>query len=204
MSESDALPLETIEPTPQEMEKRIARFRSLSPTKRNYSAANDVGVPGEVYAQLAAHSVYKLMSPPGNKRKAAIPAVSGEPGLEIAILDNPPGHGPRLHAHMKTVECFLCLTGRYKVAWGNEGQYETFLDPYDFIALPPRVFREVTNVSDSNALIISIMQGSLKDAFNDILYAPKLGEKIRMEHGQQVYENFGNLGVTFGTVWHGN
>src|ERR1700712_1089541 len=163
MSEGPTLTLETIEPTPEEMEKRIARFRDLTPTKRNYSAANEVGVPGEVYAQLAAHSVYKLMSPPENKRRAATPAVSGEPGVEVSILDNPPGHGPRLHAHMKTVECFICLTGRYKVAWGNEGQYETFLDPYDFIALPPRVFRELTNVSDGNALLVAIMQGRIKD-----------------------------------------
>ncbi|MDF2466952.1 MAG: hypothetical protein K0Q43_5187 [Ramlibacter sp.] len=202
--EEHTLTLETLEPTPEEMEKRIARFKNLTPTKRNYSAANDVGVPGELYAQLAAHSVFKLMSPPGNKRKNAIPAVSGEPGVEVSILDNPPGHGPRLHAHMKTVECFICLTGRYKVAWGNEGQYETILEPYDFIAVPPRVFREVTNVSDGNALIMAIMQGGIKDAFNDLLYAPKFAEKVREEYGEEMIKNFANLGVTFGTVWHGN
>jgi len=204
MSDSPTLVLETIEPTPEEMEKRIARFKNLKPTKRNYSADNAVGVPGELYSQLAAHSVFKLMSPPGNKRSAAIPAVSGEPGVEVSILDNPPGHGPRLHAHMKTVECFLCLTGRYKVAWGKDGQHETFLEPYDFIAIPPRVFRELTNVSDSNAMMIAIMQGGIKDAFNDLLYAPKLGEKVRKEYGDEVYKNFQNIGVTFGTVWHGN
>lgn len=203
MSDTQTLTLETIEPTPEEMQKRIARFKDLQPTKRNYNVEN-VGVPGDVYAKLAAHSVYKLMSPPGNKRAAAIPAVSGEPGLEVSILDNPPGHGPRMHAHMKTVECFLCLTGRYRVAWGSGGKYETFLDPFDFIAIPPRVFREVTNVSDGNALIIALMQGGIKDAFNDILYDPALGEKVRAEHGEDVYKGFANIGVTFGTVWKGH
>jgi hypothetical protein len=29
--------LETFEPTPEEMEKRIARFKDLKPTKRNYN-----------------------------------------------------------------------------------------------------------------------------------------------------------------------
>ncbi len=195
--------LETYEPTPEEMEKRIARFRDLKPTKRNYNMSN-VGVPGEAYAKLAADAVYKLMSPPGNKRAAAIPAVSGEPGIEISILDNPPGHGPRMHAHMKTVECFLCLTGRYRVSWGSGGKYHVDLEPYDFIALPKRVFREVTNISDSNALIISIVQGSLKDTFNDILYDPVLGEKMKAEYGDDVQKNFENIGITFGTVWKGN
>ncbi|MDO9435151.1 cupin domain-containing protein [Hydrogenophaga sp.] len=204
MNDTHTLSLETLTPTPEEMEKRIARLKDLQPTKRNYSASNDVGVPGEIYAKLAAHSVFKLMSPPGNKRSAAIPAVSGVPGLEVSILDNPPGHGPRLHAHMKTVECFLCLTGRYKVAWGSDGEHEVFLDPFDFIAVPPRVFREVTNVSDSNALVLAIMQGGIQDAFNDLLYAPSLGQKVEAEYGPQVVKNFANLGVTFGTVWHGN
>jgi uncharacterized RmlC-like cupin family protein len=203
MSDSPTLVLETIEPTPEEMEKRIARFKNLQPTKRNYNVDN-VGVPGEAYAKLAAHCVYKLMSPPGNKRAAAIPAVSGEPGMEISILDNPPGHGPRMHAHMKTVECFLCLTGRYRIAWGSGGKYETFLEPFDFIALPPRVFREVTNVSESDALIISIVQGGIKDAFNDVLYDPVLGEKVKAEYGQDVFDSFANIGVTFGTVWKGH
>lgn len=202
MSEN-TVELHTVEPTPEEMEKRIARFKDLKPTKRNYNVDN-VGVPGEAYAKLAAHCVYKLMSPPGNKRSHAIPAISGEPGLEVSILENPPGHGPRMHAHMKTVECFLCLTGRHKVAWGAGGKYETFLEPFDFIALPQGVFREVTNVSDGNALLVAIMQGSLKDAFNDILYDPALGDKMKKEYGEDVMKNFSNLGVTFGTVWHGN
>lgn len=195
--------IETITPTPAEMEKRIARFNDLKPTKRNYNQAN-VGVPGDVYAKLAADKVLKLMSPPGNKRSTAIPAVSGEPGVEIAILDNPPGHGPRMHAHMKTVECFLCLTGRYRVAWGSGAPYHVDLEPYDFIAVPPRVFREVTNIGESNALILSIVQGGIDDVFNDVLYDPKLGDKVRAEYGDEVYRNFQNIGITFGSVWRGN
>lgn len=200
---SEPIALETIEPTPEEMEKRIARFKNLQPTKRNYTPES-VGLPGDLYAKFAAHSVFKLMSPPGNKRAAAIPAVSGEPGLEVSILDNQPGHGPRLHAHMKTVECFLCLTGRYKVAWGKDRAHETFLEPFDFIAVPPRVFRELTNVSDSNALIVSMVQGGIQDAFNDVLYSPSFGDSVLKDYGQQVYDNFRNIGITFGTVWRGN
>jgi uncharacterized RmlC-like cupin family protein len=195
--------LETVTPTPEEMKSRIARFKDLQPTRRNYNQAN-VGVPGEVYAKLAADKVLKIMSPPGNKRSTATPAVSGEPGLEIAILDNPPGHGPRRHAHMKTVECFLCLTGRYRVAWGSGAPYHVDLEPYDFIAVPPRVFREVTNIADSNALIISIVQGRIEDVFNDVLYDPKLGDKVRAEYGDEVFQNFKNIGITFGSVWRGN
>jgi uncharacterized RmlC-like cupin family protein len=192
--------LETLTPTPEEMRNRIARFDDLKPTKRNYDRDN-VGVPGEVYAQLAADKVLKIMSPRGNKRSSAVPAVYGEPGVEIAILDNPPGHGPRMHAHMKSVECFLCLTGKYRVAWGSGAPYHVDLEPYDFIAVPPRVFREVTNIAESNALILSIVQGDIKDVFNDVLYDPKLGEKVRAQYGDTVYRNFQNIGITFGSVW---
>lgn len=203
MSETTTVSLETIEPTPEEMEKRVARFKNLQPTKRNYNSEN-VGVPGELYAKLAAHSVFKLMAPPGNKRAAGGTAIFGEPGIEVAILDNPPGHGPRMHAHMKTVECFMCLTGRYRLRWGTGPEHEIFLEPYDFIAVPPRAFRELTNVSDSNALCLSIMQGGIKDAFNDLLYHPSLGEMVKQQYGDEVVKNFANIGVTFGTVWHGN
>lgn len=200
MADTEPTALETIEITPDEMEKRIARFKDLKPTKRDYNAAN-VGVPGEAYARVAADCLYKLLAPRGNKRSSAAPAVYGEPGLEIAILDNPPGHGPRLHAHMRTYESFLCLTGRYEVAWGQGGKHTTILEPFDFIALPPRVFRQLTNITDSNALLLVTVQGSLKDTFNDVLMDPTIGEGIRKEYGDTVYRNFKNIGITFGTVW---
>ena len=40
MSNPTSIELETIEPTPEEMEKRIARFKDLKPTKRNYNESN--------------------------------------------------------------------------------------------------------------------------------------------------------------------
>jgi len=203
MNQTDAEALETYEPTPEEMEKRIARFKNLIPTKRYYKP-DSVGIPGEAYAKVAADCVYKLMAPHGNKRKAAIPAVYGEPGVEVSILDNPPGHGPRMHAHMKTIESFLCLTGRYRVSWGLDSKHSVELEPFDFISLPPRVFREVTNIGDSNALIMAIVQGSLKDTFNDVLTDPAIGDKIKAEYGDEVHQNFKNVGITFGTVWKAN
>ena len=111
---------------------------------------------------------------------------------------------PRMHAHMKTIESFLCLTGKYRVSWGSGGKYHVDLEPFDFIALPARVFREITNISDSRALIVAIVQGSIEDTFNDVLYDPVLGEKVRAEYGDEVYANFKNIGITFGTVWKGN
>jgi uncharacterized RmlC-like cupin family protein len=203
MSTTEPEVLEPYEPTPEEMEKRIARFKNLTPTKKHYNPVN-VGIPGEAYAKVAADCVYKLMAPHGNKRKTAIPAVYGEPGVEVSILDNPPGHGPRMHAHMKTIECFLCLTGRYRISWGLGGKHSVELEPFDFIALPPRVFREVTNISDSNALIVAIVQGSLQDTFNDVLTDPAIGDRIRSEYGEEVHQNFKNVGIQFGTVWKAN
>jgi uncharacterized RmlC-like cupin family protein len=182
--------------TPAEMESRIARFKSLQPSRASFRPDN-VGVPGDAYKELSAQNLYKVMAPEGANRAAAPPAIIGMPGAELNIAECPPGQGAKLHAHMRTHESFMCLTGRFEVAWGENGEHKVFLDPYDMFAVPPGVFRSFTNVSDANALLLVLVQGAKEDVFGDILFHRSVGDYIEGKYGAEVRANFKNIGITF-------
>jgi mannose-6-phosphate isomerase-like protein (cupin superfamily) len=179
------------------MQKQIARFKDMEPTKKNFTPES-VGVPGEAYAMIAAQSLYLFMAPEGNKRATAKPAVYGAPGVELSIAKCPPGQGAGLHAHMNTRESFMCLTGRYEIAWGPEGKEKTVLEPYDFIAVPPGEFRSFRNISDQEALLLVVVQGGRDEVMNDIVFAPGTGDLIEQRFGREVRKNFRNIGVDLG------
>ena len=133
--------------TPEEMEARVARFKTLKPQSSSYDA--EVGIPQEVYEMMTARTLYLLMSPENQGGPMAQhPAVTTEDKMSVIIAECPPGDGPLLHAHQFTRETFFCLNGRFKIQWGDEGENELFLDPLDMIAVPPGVVRRFENVSD--------------------------------------------------------
>jgi hypothetical protein len=86
--------LKTPDITPEQMQSRVARFKDVLPTKASFTEQN-IGVPGEAYELIAAHSVYSLLAPAGNKRNAAKPAITGAPGLEVVIANVRPARGRR-------------------------------------------------------------------------------------------------------------
>lgn len=181
----------------EEMEENIARFKELSPSKKSFNLEN-TGVPGEAYELIAAHSVYSIMAPAGNTRKAAKPGVYGVPGLEVAIAECPPGNGPALHNHQRTVETFMCLTGKYEIIWGDDGEYSAILEPFDLCSVPPGVYRKFVNISDvEDAKLLVLVQGKLEDTFGDIAFDPKVAKEVERRWGQDVIGNFKNIGITF-------
>ncbi len=187
--------MKTTDVTPEQMERRVARFRNLLPTKASFREEN-VGVPGAAYELIAAHSVYSMLAPPNNKRNAAQAAIAGAPGLEVVIAECPPGNGPALHAHCETHEIFFCLTGRFEVIWGDRGEHSVLLDPLDMCAVPPGVFRRFRNASGlQDAKLMSIVQG--EKTFADVKVDPAVGIEVEKRWGRQVWENFQNIGITF-------
>ena len=52
------------------------------------------------------------------------------------------------------------------------------------------------NINQFKKYFVAIVQGSIEDTFNDVLYDPILGEKVRAEYGDEVYSNFKNIGIT--------
>jgi uncharacterized RmlC-like cupin family protein len=190
--------MKTITPTPQEMASRICRYADLVSVKDDFAASK--GIPAEAYAAVAANETFVLMAPDGMNSATgeAPPVVGGDGGdvFTVNIARCPPGDGPMLHAHQTTCETFFCLNGRFSIKWGDEGEHEIFLDPFDMIAMPPRVVRNFTNVSNEVANLLVFIQGD-RDKFKDVEMRPKDGEYIARRFGVDVFNKLEQAGLSF-------
>ena len=188
--------MKTIEVTPEQMKDRIARFKELRPQSEQYS--EDRGIPKEAYEMITAKTLYLLLGPKDHDAPMArTPAVEGEPGLSMIIAECPPGDKPMLHAHFKTVETFLCLTGRFRIRWGDEGEHETYLEPFDMISVPRGVCRDFTNVTDETQHLLVIITGRSDEDFRDVGFAPSEGDRVREQFGPDVMKNIEKIGFNW-------
>lgn len=181
--------MKTIQITPDEMNRYIVRFSNQTP--RALIAQDKTGVPIEVARSLAADRNYTYMAPvlPNNSVITANAAMrGGDAGdaisVSLAICD--PGLGPQLHAHAKTIESFFCISGRFGVTWGDQGEHSTVLEPLDFISVPKGVVRTFKNVSDEkDAKLLIIIQGQRED-FGDVYFVPQVARMIEERFGAEM------------------
>src|SRR4051812_18556989 len=185
MSTHELPPTRTI--SPDEMEKQIVRFKSLRPQSTYY--AKDAGIPDEAYRMVSARTLYTLMaaSQKAGPMSACPGIVTGE-NLSVVIAECPPGDKPMLHAHFHTIEHFFCLTGRFLIRWGDRGEHETILEPFDLIRVPRAVCRDFTNISDQTAHLLVLITGSSAADYNDIAFAPDESERFKARFGAAVSE----------------
>lgn len=183
----------TITPTPEEMKSRIMRFRDLTPKKTLYE-----GIPPEAFESIAANTIYQYMAPEGNEgaysRHAGVRSLDG---LTVNLCRCPPGDGPDLHAHDRTIETFMCVKGCFEVLWGDQGEHAMMLEELDMISLPMKVMRKFRNTGTEDALLLVLIQGANKDVGADVQYAPETGERIADRFGPDVRERIGNMGWRF-------
>ncbi len=186
----------TIQITPEEMQKCVVRFANLRPQSSYYS--KDHGIPDDAYEMITARTLFTLMAP---SQKAgpmsATPAMLSQDNLSVIIAECPPGDRPMLHAHFHTTEHFFCLSGRFRIRWGDQGENELFLEPYDMIAVPRGVCRDFTNMSDKTAHLLVLITGNSEQDYNDIGYAPGESEIIRDKFGDEIIEKFESIGFSF-------
>lgn len=188
--------MKTVQVTPAEMEKHIARLGNIKPQADLYQ--EESGIPKEAYELMAAKELYLMMAPETQGGPMAQkPAIAGEKGLSVIIARCPPGDKPLLHAHFKTQESFFCLSGRFRIRWGDKGENETFLEPFDMIAVPKGVCRDFTNVTDQDALLLVLIQGSGDDDFNDIAVAPEDSKMMLERFGMDVIRQYQKTGTEF-------
>lgn len=181
---------------PVAMQKRIARFKTLVPTKTKY-ADDKVGIPMGAYEELAARNIFLLMAPAGVARGGTSrPIVEGQPGVEVSIVECPPGNGPALHRHERTYETFMPLDGRYEITWGDNGEHSVVLDPFDLIAVPAGIYRAFRNVDDHDAKMLVLIQGG-KEVMNDLVFQHEVGAGIERRWGTEVRRNFSKIGIEF-------
>src|SRR5687768_17644071 len=135
--------MKTITLSQQQMQKRIARYRSLVPLPIQMSAipekARDV-----IYSR-------KLLSVIGLEANANTPInaeapIRGAAGMTMTLAVCPPGQGPGLHSHRQTYETFTVMQGRFEVSWNDDGSASTILELFDTVSFPPGVCRAFRNI----------------------------------------------------------
>lgn len=189
--------MERITPTQEEMKSRIARFKDVVPTKKRH--LEEKGIPAEVLEMITAHTTRNIMSPgPMPGQLTPKPTVEGgDAGVfRLGIVSCPPGNGPGLHVHYKTHETFMALTGRWEIQWGDKGQEKIELDPFDLIAVPPKVTRRFVNISGDDAHLLVIIQGQ-REEFDDVDRVPETAAAIAARYGQGMVDKLQQLGWKF-------
>ncbi|MCP3712711.1 cupin domain-containing protein [Paraburkholderia sp. CNPSo 3274] len=186
--------MKTIKVTPEEMGRRTARFKDLVPYSKQHSGGS--AVPMEVMEKLTAHRVYSIMAPANYVGRSAMAPIKSVPGAVISIAECPPGDGPGLHCHETTVENFFCLSGRFELQWGDNGEDSMILEPLDFVSVPPGVSRRFVNISEEIGRLFVVIQPSGEQQ-DRVAYAPVVGTEIESAYGTGVLNNLKDLGFKF-------
>ena len=181
----------------REMARRTARFADLNSYQKQNAEAN--GIPVAVMEKITAHRVYPLMVPETYTGRSAQAPIKGAPGLVLSFAECPPGNGPAMHIHERTIENFLCLSGRFEIAWGDPGEERSVvLEPLDFVSVPPGVPRKFTNVHATETgrlfVMIQVQTGEQSDRIG---YQPVLRDEIEREHGRGTVDALDRIGVRF-------
>ena len=186
---------QTVNVTRDEMDRRIARFNLLRPQSVYH---NEAEIPRKAYEMVSAKTLYTLMAPSTRAGPmSASPAVVSDDKLSVIIAECPPGDKPMLHVHFHTTEHFFCLTGRFKVRWGDEGESETILEPFDMIAVPKGVCRDFTNIADGPAYLLVFITGGSEDDYSDIAFTPSESKRFKDEFGDHVAAKLESIGFSF-------
>ncbi len=181
--------------TPEEMQKRTAHFKDLQPYKRQQNES--IGIPPGAFERIAAHSVYPIMVPEGYTGRSAQAPIKGAPGLILTITESPPGDGAALHIHEQTVENFFCLSGRFKIAWGDKGENHIILDPLDCVSIPPGVVRSFLNISNEVGRLLAVIHVQSNEQADRIAFIPELKDEIEQKYGLKTIESLRDIGINF-------
>ena len=137
-------------PTPREMEKRIARFKRLTPHPVTFL---DQALPQHK------RDVFNLIGRGVSEEKAAAAEITDVRDFNVQMSRAKPGHGAGLHSH-KTIETFMPLNGTWSIFWGDRGENEVVLEQFDVISVPPGVMRSFRNIGDEEAYLLAVLGGT--------------------------------------------
>lgn len=183
-------------PTPDEMEKRVARFDDLVPYKDTMNAAH--GIAPEAMQMMSSDKVYPVMSPEGWQGRSKVAPVKGADGLTVTIAECPPGDSSGLHKHTATVENFFCIQGSFDITWGDNGEHSIRLEPMDFISVPPGVYREFTNLGNDLGRLFVAIQSPPGEQHDTVIHSAAAGEEIESRWGKDTRDAMAGIGIKFG------
>jgi mannose-6-phosphate isomerase-like protein (cupin superfamily) len=175
------------------MATRVARFGDLKPLQIQQNDQVPLAARDVVYART-------LLPVIGLEGAAKTPVNSNAPvigagGITLTYAVCPPGQGPSLHAHRKTYETFVVMSGRFEVTWNDHGENRLELEQFDTISIPPGVCRAFRNIGTEDAMLQAIISGGVHD-FNDIDFADASAKRIEAV-GPGVLDEFKKVGFTF-------
>ncbi len=133
-----------------EMLARTARFKRLRPSKQAF-----------VDTRITEHErdIFNVIGPGVTEDPDLAPAISHAEDFNITYVGAEPGKGAALHSHT-TVEVFIAMSGRWAVYWGDDGENEIELDPWDVVSVPVGVLRGFRNIGDRHANLMAILGGT--------------------------------------------
>lgn len=143
-----ALPIREV--SKEEMLRRVAFFKDLVPSTRPLIDA--------VLPQFH-REIFSIIGGGVTEDAEVRPPIAAVEGFHLSIVKCGPGKGTGLHNH-RTVEVFIPLTGRWSIHWGNQGENEVMLGPYDVASVPISVMRGFRNVSDEEGLLLVVLGGT--------------------------------------------
>jgi uncharacterized RmlC-like cupin family protein len=175
---------------------QLARFADIRSQGPRFAAEMDV--PLGAYQNMTAEEFFLVMSSPTLGGPFAIdPGISDDQGLVAAIVKCSPNQGPYLHAHYNTLESFTCLSGQFRINWGDHGENEVLLDTFDTIAVPRGVVRTFTNASDETSHILGFIRGDTPDDFADVAMMPTAADDLDQSFGPGTSDKIKGIGWRF-------
>lgn len=132
--------------SPDEMLKRIARFKDLMPMDYGQMKGGE-----SVSRKMQGFTVI------GHVTKAA-PPIAGDHGFTVAFNKVQAGAGAPLHSHA-VVEVFVPLSGKWKFFWGENGEGEAELEAWDTISFPAGIMEGFRNIGTEEGLLLVVLGG---------------------------------------------
>lgn len=133
----------------EEMEQYVARFTDQ---KSSAEAFVDTRIPGHE------RDIYSIIGA-GVVEDADMQAPIEAQDFHLALARCEPGKGAALHSHL-TQEVFMPLNGRWSIFWGEDGEKEVVLEPYDVVSVPIHIMRGFRNVGNETAMLLAIVGGN--------------------------------------------
>lgn len=149
-----------------EMAQRVARFKDLKPSGKAFV---DSLIPGHE------REIFNVIGRGVTEDTTLNPAITDARDFNLTLVHAQPGKGAALHAH-PTVEVFMALSGRWSVHWGDAGEHEIVLDPWDTISVPPGVMRGFRNAGSEAGYLMAILGGT---EAGHVTWAPEVLERAR-------------------------
>ena len=134
----------------EEMLARTATFHDLKPSP---VAFVDTKLPGHE------RDIFNVIGAGVTEDAALKPAIAAVEGFNLTYSSAEPGKGAALHSH-QTVEVFIPMSGKWSIYWGDDGENEVILEPWDVVSVPVGVLRGFRNIGDEEALLLGTIAGT--------------------------------------------